>query len=91
MGAAAFLMIEFVGISYIEVIKHAFLPAIIAYIALVYIVYLESCKAGLVGITEECKENLYTEFIDFQYSCDWNLDSVDGDVLWIWLAERCGW
>jgi len=50
MGAAAFLMIEFVGISYIEVIKHAFLPAIIAYIALVYIVHLEACKAGLKGL-----------------------------------------
>lgn len=50
MGAAAFLMIEFVGISYIEVIKHAFLPAIIAYIALVYIVHLEACKAGLEGL-----------------------------------------
>ena len=50
MGAAAFLMIEFVGISYIEVIKHAFLPAIISYIALVYIVHLESCKAGLKGL-----------------------------------------
>ena len=50
MGAAAFLMIEFVGISYIEVIKHAFLPAIISYIALVYIVHLEACKAGLKGL-----------------------------------------
>ncbi len=50
MGAAAFLMIEFVGISYIEVVKHAFLPAIISYIALVYIVHLESCKAGLEGL-----------------------------------------
>ena len=50
MGAAAFLMIEFVGISYIEVIQHAFLPAIIAYIALVYIVHLEACKAGLEGL-----------------------------------------
>ncbi len=50
MGAAAFLMIEFVGISYIEVIKHAFLPAIIAYIALVYIVHLEASKAGMEGL-----------------------------------------
>ncbi len=50
MGAAAFLMIEFVGISYIEVIKHAFLPAIISYIALVYIVHLEACKANLKGL-----------------------------------------
>ena len=50
MGAAAFLMIEFVGIEYIEVIKHAFLPAVISYIALVYIVHLEACKAGFEGL-----------------------------------------
>ncbi|MBE9556242.1 MAG: TRAP transporter permease [Proteobacteria bacterium] len=50
MGAAAFLMIEYVGISYVEVIKHAFLPAIISYIALVYIVHLEACKAGMEGM-----------------------------------------
>jgi TRAP transporter 4TM/12TM fusion protein len=55
MGAAAFLMIEFVGISYIEVIQHAFLPAIIAYIALVYIVHLEACKAGLEGLKKTQK------------------------------------
>jgi TRAP transporter 4TM/12TM fusion protein len=47
MGAAAFLMVEYVGITYIEVIKHAFLPAIISYIALVYIVHLEACKMNL--------------------------------------------
>lgn len=50
MGAAAFLMVEYVGISYLEVIKHAFLPAIIAYIALVYIVHLEACKMNLKGL-----------------------------------------
>jgi TRAP-type uncharacterized transport system fused permease subunit len=49
MGAAAFLMVEYVGISYVEVIKHAFLPAIISYVALVYIVHLEACKMGLKG------------------------------------------
>jgi TRAP transporter 4TM/12TM fusion protein len=50
MGAAAFLMVEFVGISYFEVIKHAFLPAIISYIALVYIVHLEAVKAEMKGL-----------------------------------------
>ncbi|HEY5720252.1 MAG TPA: TRAP transporter permease [Gammaproteobacteria bacterium] len=50
MGAAAFLMVEYVGISYVDVIKHAFLPAIISYIALVYIVHLEACKAGMQGL-----------------------------------------
>ncbi len=50
MGAAAFLMIEYVGISYIEVITHALLPAVISYIALVYIVHLEALKADLKGL-----------------------------------------
>ncbi|MFV1440669.1 MULTISPECIES: TRAP transporter permease [unclassified Phaeobacter] len=44
MGAAAFLMVEYVGISYVEVITHAFLPATISYIALIYIVHLEAVK-----------------------------------------------
>ena len=50
MGAAAFLMVEYVGISYVEVIKHAFLPAIISYIALLYIVHLEALKANMEGL-----------------------------------------
>ncbi len=50
MGAAAFLMVEYVNIPYIEVIKHAFLPAVISYIALLYIVHLESLKMGLQGL-----------------------------------------
>lgn len=58
MGAAAFLMVEYVGISYIEVIKHAFLPAIISYIALVYIVHLEACKMGLKGMEKRNKSTL---------------------------------
>jgi len=50
MGAAAFLLVEYVGISYFEVIKHAFLPAIISYIALVYIVHLEAVKDNMPTI-----------------------------------------
>jgi len=50
MGAAAFLMVEYVGISYVEVIKHAFLPALISYIALVYIVHLEALKQNMYGL-----------------------------------------
>ena len=50
MGAAAFLMVEYVNIPYIEVVKHAFLPAVISYIALLYIVHLESLKLGLKGL-----------------------------------------
>jgi TRAP transporter 4TM/12TM fusion protein len=47
MGAAAFLMVEYIGMPYVEIIKHAFLPAAISYIALLYIVHLESLKLGL--------------------------------------------
>ena len=50
MGAAAFLMVEYVGIPYIDVVKHAFLPAVISYIALVYIVHLEAVKTGMEGL-----------------------------------------
>lgn len=50
MGAAAFLMVEYVNIPYIDVVKHAFLPAVISYIALLYIVHLESLKMGLKGL-----------------------------------------
>ncbi len=50
MGAVAFLMVEFVGITYTEVITHAALPALISYMALVYIVHLEAVKADMKGI-----------------------------------------
>jgi len=50
MGAAAFLMVEYVGIPYFDVVKNAFLPAVISYIALVYIVHLEALKAGMEGL-----------------------------------------
>ncbi len=50
MGAAAFLMVEYVGIPYSEVIRHAFVPAVISYIALFYIVHLEALKLGMEPI-----------------------------------------
>ena len=50
MGAAAFLMVEYVGIPYSEIIKHAALPAVISYVALFYIVHLEALKYNLQPI-----------------------------------------
>lgn len=50
MGAAAFLMVEYVGIPYIKVIQYAILPSLIAYIALLYIVHLEALKANMQGL-----------------------------------------
>lgn len=49
MGAAAFLIAEFTGISYLDLITHAVLPAIVSYIGLMYIVHLEAVKLGLKG------------------------------------------
>ena len=65
MGAAAFLMVEYVGISYIEVITHAILPALISYIALFYIVHLEACKANMKGLTRRSKPTLAQSLLSF--------------------------
>ena len=50
MGAAAFLIAEFTGVSYFELIKHAALPALVSYIALFYLVHIEVTKLGLKGL-----------------------------------------
>jgi len=50
MGAAAFLMVEYVGIPYSEVVKHALLPAVLSYLGLLYIVHLEALKLGMQPI-----------------------------------------
>lgn len=50
MGAAAFIMAEFTGVPYFEIVKSAFIPAIISYLALFYIVHLEALKLGLQGL-----------------------------------------
>ena len=68
MGAAAFLMVEYVGISYVDVIKHAFLPAIISYIALVYIVHLEALKAGMKGLPRRRKATLAQSLMLFAFT-----------------------
>jgi TRAP transporter 4TM/12TM fusion protein len=65
MGAAAFLMVEYVGISYLEVIKHAFLPAIISYIALIYIVHLEATKADMEGLPRPTQSTFVQRLMTF--------------------------
>ncbi len=50
MGAAAFLIAEFTGVEYTTLLKHALIPAIVSYIALVYIVHIEACKLNLKGL-----------------------------------------
>ncbi|MDB1122278.1 TRAP transporter permease [Vibrio algarum] len=65
MGAAAFLMVEYVGISYVEVIKAALLPALISYIALLYIVHLEACKAGMTGLPRRHTPKFINSMLSF--------------------------
>ncbi len=53
MGASAFIMAEFIGISYYDVIVHAAVPAFLSYGALFYIAHLEALKLGLHGVPKE--------------------------------------
>ena len=53
MGAAAFVMAEFLGIPYIKIAMAAAIPAIIYYIAVMTMVHLEACKYGLKGLPKE--------------------------------------
>jgi len=63
MGAAAFVMASFIGVTYFEVVKHAFLPAIISYIALFYISHLEALKLNLKGMEEKDVPHLKKTFL----------------------------
>ena len=53
MGAAAFIIAEYVNLPYIEVIKAAAIPAFVSYGALFYITHLEACKLGIHGLPAE--------------------------------------
>ena len=63
MGAAAFVMASFIGVTYFEIVKHAFLPAIISYVALFYISHLEALKLNLKGMEEQDIPNLKKTFL----------------------------
>lgn len=53
MGAAAFLMAEFLAIPYRDVVVAAFLPAILYYVVIFTQVDLEAGKRGLKGLSRE--------------------------------------
>lgn len=53
MGAAAFIMAEIIGIPYIEIVKAAFIPALLSYAAIFSIVHLEAVKENIRGLTKE--------------------------------------
>ncbi|MEO3999698.1 TRAP transporter permease [Mesorhizobium sp. CAU 1732] len=53
MGAAAFLIAEYVGIPYAEVVKHAIIPALLTYLSLFYVVDLEARKYNMKGLPKQ--------------------------------------
>ncbi|HUT85600.1 MAG TPA: TRAP transporter fused permease subunit, partial [Elusimicrobiales bacterium] len=53
MGAAAFIIAEYVNVPYLEVVKAAIVPAFAAYAALFFITHLEASKLGLKGIAKK--------------------------------------
>ncbi len=53
MGAAAFLMVEFAGVPYIEIVIAAIIPALLYFSGIWIMVHLEAKKQGLSGVSNE--------------------------------------
>jgi len=53
MGAAAFIMAEFLGVPYIHVAVAAIVPALLYYFAVLVQVHLEATRLGLKGLPRE--------------------------------------
>lgn len=53
MGAAAFVMAEFLGASYLEVATYALIPAVLYYLAVFFAVHFEAKRLGLMGVPKE--------------------------------------
>lgn len=50
MGAAAFIMIEFTGLPYVEIMKAAAIPAILFFAAQFIVIHYESKRVGIMGL-----------------------------------------
>jgi len=50
MGAAAFLMADYMGVAYSDIIGRAILPAVLYFLGIFIAVHLEARKSGLKGI-----------------------------------------
>ena len=50
MGAAAFIIAEYLGLPYLDVVKAAAIPAFVSYFALFYIAHLEASRLGMKGL-----------------------------------------
>jgi TRAP transporter 4TM/12TM fusion protein len=52
MGAAAFIIAEYVNVPYLDVVKAAAIPAFVSYASLFYISHIEASKLGLKGLSK---------------------------------------
>ena len=59
MGAAAFIIAEFLGISYISVVIAAIIPAVLYYLGVLWGVHFEACRLGLKGLPKEQLPNVW--------------------------------
>jgi len=53
MGAAAFIIAEYLSLPYIDIVKAAAIPAFVSYFALFYIAHLEASKLGMKGLPKQ--------------------------------------
>ena len=67
MGASAFLIVEFTGISYWEVVKVSILPAVLYFLSVYTIVHLEARKQGLEGLSKDQLERTWDVFKEGWY------------------------
>lgn len=58
MGAAAFIIAEYVNLPYLEVVKAALIPALLSYGALFLVTHLEASKLGMSGLPKEKRPQL---------------------------------
>ncbi len=63
MGAAAFIIAEYVNVPYVEVIKAAAVPAFASYAALFYITHIEASKLGLQGMPRSELPHFFKTFL----------------------------
>jgi TRAP-type uncharacterized transport system fused permease subunit len=100
MGAAAFLMAEYVGITYADVVRHAIVPALLTYGALFYVVDLEAVKAGMTGLPVSRRRSFQQAIFKalftlsslvilsaiIYYGLGWTKDAFGEAASWIALA-----
>ncbi|MFP4354630.1 MAG: TRAP transporter permease [Phycisphaerae bacterium] len=60
MGAAAFIIAEYCSLPYLDVVRAAFVPAVVSYLGLFYITHLEAGKLGLRGLDKADLPQFFT-------------------------------